>query len=71
MNKNEMGGKCSTYGRQVSCIDCFGVETCEREPHGRPSSTREDNIKIDLQGVGWECMDWSDVVQDRDRWRFL
>ena len=30
-----------------------------------------DNIKIDLQEVGCEGMDWIDVTQDRDRWRGL
>jgi len=23
----------------------------------------------DLQEVVWECMDWIDLAQDRDRWR--
>jgi hypothetical protein len=31
----------------------------------------EDNIKMDLQDVGWEGMDWIELVQDRDRWRAL
>jgi len=26
---------------------------------------------MDLQEVGYESMDWIDVVQDRDRWRAL
>jgi len=30
-----------------------------------------DNIKIDLQEVGCERMDWIDVAQDRYRWRGL
>jgi len=30
-----------------------------------------DNIKIDLQEVGCEGMDWIDVAQDRCRWRGL
>jgi hypothetical protein len=30
-----------------------------------------DNIKIDLQEVGCEGMDWIDVAQDRFRWRGL
>ena len=29
----------------------------------------EDNIKIDLQELGWEGMDWIFLAQDRDRWR--
>jgi hypothetical protein len=37
-------------------------------PLGRPSRRWEDNIKIDLQEVGWEGVDWIDMAQDRDRW---
>jgi hypothetical protein len=29
----------------------------------------EDNIKMDLQEVGWGGMDWIDMAQGRDRWR--
>jgi len=29
-----------------------------------------DNIKVDLQEVGWG-MDWIYLAQDRDRWRAL
>jgi hypothetical protein len=38
---------------------------------GRPSPRWEDNIKIDIQEVGCEVMDWIDLAQDRDRWRTL
>jgi hypothetical protein len=27
----------------------------------------EDNIKMDLKEVGWECVDWIHLTQDRDR----
>jgi hypothetical protein len=37
----------------------------------RPRHTWEDNIKIDLQAVGWGDMDWIDVAQDTDRWRLF
>jgi hypothetical protein len=30
----------------------------------------EDNIKMDLEEVGWS-MDWNELAQDRARWRAL
>jgi hypothetical protein len=41
-----------------------------RRPLGRPRRRWED-IKMDLQEVGWRGMDWVDMAQDRDRWRVL
>ena len=31
----------------------------------------ENNIKMDLQQVGWEGMDYIDLARDWDRWRAL
>jgi hypothetical protein len=42
-----------------------------KRPLGRPRRRWEENIKMDLQEVGCEGMDWIDVTQDRDRWRAL
>jgi hypothetical protein len=30
-----------------------------------------DIIKIDLTEIGWDCMYWIDLAQDRDQWRAL
>lgn len=38
-------------------------------PLGRPSSIWDDNIKIDVQEVGWEDVEWSSLAQDRDKWQ--
>jgi len=38
-----------------------------KRPLGRPRRRWEGNIKMDLQEVGCEGMDWIDVAQDRDR----
>jgi len=40
-----------------------------KRPLGRPRRRWEDNIKMDIQEVGCGGMDWTDVTQDRDRWR--
>jgi hypothetical protein len=42
-----------------------------RRPPGRPRLRWEDNIKMDLQEVGCEGMDWIAVAQGRDRWRAI
>jgi len=42
-----------------------------KRPLGRPRRRWEDNIKMDLQEVGWGGMDWIELAQDRDRWRAL
>ena len=39
-----------------------------KRPLGRLRYTWEDNIKMDLQEVGCEVIDLTDLAQDRDRW---
>jgi hypothetical protein len=39
-----------------------------KSPLGRPSGRWEDNIKMDLQEVGYGVMDWNELAQDRDMW---
>jgi hypothetical protein len=42
-----------------------------KRPLGRTMRRWEDNIKMDLQEVGCRGLDWSELAQDRDRWRAL
>ena len=52
----------------------FGVLVGKREakrPLGRPRRRWLDNIKMDLQEVGYGGMDWTELAQDWDRWRAL
>ena len=36
-----------------------------KRPLGRPMRRWEDNIKMDLQEVGYRVMDWIELAQDR------
>jgi hypothetical protein len=40
-------------------------------PLGRPRRGLVDNIKKDLGEIGWSCVDWICLAQDRNRWRAL
>ena len=39
-----------------------------KRPLGRPRCRWKNNIKMDLQKVGFGGMDWIELAQDRDRW---
>jgi len=56
--------------RRGGCIGSWWGNRRER-PLGRPRHRWEENIRIDLQEVGCEYMDWMELAQYRDKWRTL
>ena len=42
-----------------------------KRPLGRLRLRWLDNIRMDLQEMGFGYMDWIGLAQDRDRWRTL
>ena len=42
-----------------------------KRPLGRTRRRWEDNINMDLKGVGCGGTDWIKLAQDRDRWPVL
>jgi hypothetical protein len=42
-----------------------------KRPLGRPRRRWVDNIKMELGEIGWNGMDWIDLIQDREQWRAL
>jgi hypothetical protein len=46
------------------------VGKCEgKRPLGRTGLRRDDKIKMYLQDIEWEGVDWTNLAQERDRWR--
>jgi hypothetical protein len=66
-----MGRACSAYGERKGIYRILVGEPEGKRPLGRPRLKWEDDIKVDLWEVGCGCMDWIELVQDRDRWRAL
>ena len=64
IEKNKMGGACSTQGGDGRCIQDFGRKPKGKTTLGRPSYRWEDNVKMDIQEVGCGGMEWIDVAQD-------
>jgi hypothetical protein len=42
-----------------------------KRPLGIHRRRWDDNVKMDLRGMGWIAMDWIDLAQDRDQRRAL
>jgi hypothetical protein len=42
-----------------------------RRPLGRPNLRWENDIKMDILGIGWRVIDWIYLPQDRDHGRGL
>jgi hypothetical protein len=65
-----MGKTYSTFGERSGAYRVLVGKPEERRPLQKPRCTREDNIKMDLRGIGCGLSrDWIDLVQDKDRWR--
>jgi hypothetical protein len=42
-----------------------------KRPLGRPRRRWVENIKMDLVEIGWDCVDWIGLAQERHSWRAL
>ena len=64
-----MGGNVARVVERRSLYRVLVGKPERMKPLVRPRRRWEgDNIKMDLQEVGCEGMDWIELAQDRDRW---
>jgi hypothetical protein len=66
-----MGGAGSADGEERGLYRVLVEKPEGKRPLGRPRRTWEDNIRMDLQEVGFGGMDWIGPAQDRDSWRAI
>jgi hypothetical protein len=58
IEKNEMGGACSMYGERGGVYRVLVGKSEGERPLGRSRRRWEDNIKMDLQEVRCQGLDW-------------
>ena len=63
-----MAGHVARMGDKRASYRVFVGTANGKRPLGRPKYRWEDNIKINLQEVGWGGVDWFDLAKDRDKW---
>jgi len=59
------------YGREERCLLGLVVRPKGESPLEKPRCRLKNNIKVDLQEVKWEVMDWMDKNQERESWQAL
>ena len=67
IKEHGMGGTCRTDGSEDKCVYRF-VEKHERgRPSGGPSIRWDNNVKLDLKEIRYDCMEWDQLALDWDK----
>jgi hypothetical protein len=68
IKNNEISGEFSSNGGSRGVYWVVLGKPEENRSLGRPRPRWEDNIRMNIQEVGWGNMDWIDLAQNRDTW---
>jgi hypothetical protein len=71
VKEDEMGRTCSTNGEKRNACRILVGRPEGKKPLGRPRRRWVDNIKIDLEDIGLDGVDWIGLARDRDERRDL
>jgi hypothetical protein len=69
--RTRWAGHVASMGERRGVYKVLVGKTEGKRALGRPKRIWEDNIKMNLQEVGCEGMDWIGLDQDTDRWLAL
>jgi len=71
LQTKQWAGHVTRMGEERGVYRVLVVKQEGKRPLWRPRRRWVDNIRMDLQEVGCEYVDWIGLAQDRDRWRKL
>jgi hypothetical protein len=66
-----MGRECRRNGEKRNAYEILVGKPGGKRSLGRQRRRWVDNIKMDLREIGLGGMDWTDLAQDRNKWRAL
>jgi len=61
------GGACSTHREMRNAYIILVGKPDGKRPLERPTRRLEDNIMMDLRGIGWEGVGWMQLSQNTDQ----
>jgi hypothetical protein len=64
-------GNVAQNGKKRNAYEILVGKPEGKKPLGRPRRMFVNNIKMDLRRCDWDCIDWTDLAEDRDRCRAL
>jgi hypothetical protein len=67
MKEDELGRICGTHDGERKFRNGMVRKPEEKRPLGNPRRRSEYNIKMILELVGWDSMDWTRVAQNKDK----
>jgi hypothetical protein len=69
IKSRRMGRACSMNGENRNDYRIFVGKPEGKRLIERSRSRWEDNIKMNPRAIGWGCMNWINLAQDKDHWR--
>jgi hypothetical protein len=69
LRRMRWAGHVARTGEMRNAYNIMVVNPERKRPLGRLHRRWEDNIRMDLREIGWEVVDWIQLVQDREQWR--
>jgi hypothetical protein len=68
VEEDEMGRVCNT-NEEMNAYRLLVGEREGRRPLRRPRRSWVNNIKMDLEEIAWDGMDWIGLAKDKGQWR--
>jgi hypothetical protein len=68
---DKTAGACGMFVEEQKCINILLEASNGNRTLRTPRNRWDNNIKVDVKGMGWVGMDWINLVQDKEKRKAL